>query len=191
MLRVASFPYSIPKKIQSLLLGLFISLIALDSVPNLFSLFTYPKKVLDPLFDVTGLWQSSWQLFAPDADKVNTRVTAVIAFSNGATAEWSSPDWTKLGSKERFLRFREGEFYDNIRMDENKGAWESFADHLTRMAADKYRTENPEQAAHPIRIALFRHWGVVPYPHEASWIPYGSFPPINGKYEFYKKNYPQ
>ena len=122
-------------RLQSALLALFIAVIALDACPAFFRTLDRAKSAIDPLVDVTGLWQGSWQLFAPDVDKVNSRVSAEILFSDGTTVRWNSPDWTKLAPLDRFMRFREAEFYDNIRRDSNSGAWPSFADYLARKRA--------------------------------------------------------
>ena len=68
-------------RLQSALLALFIAVIALDACPAFFRTLDRAKSAIDPLVDVTGLWQGSWQLFAPDVDKVNSRVSAEILFS--------------------------------------------------------------------------------------------------------------
>ena len=83
-------------RLQSALLALFIAVIALDACPAFFRTLDRAKSAIDPLVDVTGLWHGSWQLFAPDVDKVNSRVSAEILFSDGTTVRWNSPDWTKL-----------------------------------------------------------------------------------------------
>ena len=129
-------------RLQSALLALFIAVIALDACPAFFRTLDRAKSAIDPLVDVTGLWQGSWQLFAPDVDKVNSRVSAEILFSDGTTVRWNSPDWTKLAPLDRFMRFREAEFYDNIRRDSNSGAWPSFADYLARRAVPPGRYDS-------------------------------------------------
>ena len=97
--------------------------------------------------------------------------SAEILFSDGTTVRWNSPDWTKLAPLDRFMRFREAEFYDNIRRDSNSGAWPSFADYLARRAVPPGRYDS-----RPAHIALYRHWVVIPRPKADTLIPYGSFP---------------
>lgn len=171
-------------RLQSALLALFIAVIALDACPAFFRTLDRAKSAIDPLVDVTGLWQGSWQLFAPDVDKVNSRVSAEILFSDGTTVRWNSPDWTKLAPLDRFMRFREAEFYDNIRRDSNSGAWPSFADYLARRAVPPGRYDS-----RPAHVALYRHWVVIPRPKADTLIPYGTFPEFTAKYLFYQKSY--
>lgn len=170
-------------RFRSCLLAIFIAIITIDAAPPFSKSFGRVKDAIDPLVDVTGLWQGSWQLFAPDVDKVNSRVSAQILFSDGKTVVWKSPDWANMLPLQRFFRFREAEFYDNIRFDSNSGGWPSFAEYLARTAVPQRRNSTP------VRISLYRHWAVIPPPKPGRLIPYGTFPEITSKNMFYQMSY--
>ncbi|MGK0187931.1 MAG: hypothetical protein ACI9R3_003722 [Verrucomicrobiales bacterium] len=110
----------------------FLAAILIDGLPQAGQFHRKLKELIDPILDATGLWQESWRLFAPEVDKENVRLSAEILYEDGSISQWTSPDWTKMSAWEKFIRFRELEFYDSIRLDVNRGAWRSFADFLAR-----------------------------------------------------------
>src|SRR5262249_13013453 len=83
------------------------------------------KDWIDPLMDVSGLWQGDWELFAPDVIKRSARMSAEIRCTNGVTIVWQSPLLHTLPIAQRFLRFRDGEFFDTIRNDNQSGGWDA------------------------------------------------------------------
>jgi hypothetical protein len=87
---------------------------------------------VDPLLDFTGLWQGSWDLFAPEVDRQNHHIEVIALQSDGNRTVWRSPEWRNLSCFQTFVRIREVEFYDRIRHDWNSPAWPAFADYARR-----------------------------------------------------------
>ena len=137
-----------------------------DALPPLGAFHRRLKDWIDPLMDVTGLWQGDWELFAPDVIKRSARMSAEIRCTNDVTLVWQSPLLHTLPIAERFLRFRDGEFFDTIRNDDQAGAWGSLADYLTR--TEVARLAPGERA---VSIRLWRHWWDVPPPGAAVPLP--------------------
>lgn len=131
-------------------------LIVLDASPRV-GLLAELAAVIDPVMDITGLWQGPWNLFAPDVDKLNVRVSAQIVFASGQQTAWRSPDWERMSVGDRFLAFRHQEYVDNIRLDDNAGAWVPLADYLSR-------TVVPPKSGPVLRVTLTRHWAEIPPP---------------------------
>lgn len=132
----------------------FIALVLIDTLPG--KLFRHQplKKAVDPILDVSGLWQGEWNLFSPVVDSENHRLEVEFVFSDGSTHRWQSIDWSKASSLEKFRRVREVEFYDRVRNQSAKDAWSSFA---------QYALENyaPDSIASPlveIRLAVLSEW---------------------------------
>ncbi len=123
------------------------------------------KAALDPLLDVTGLWQESWRLFAPEPQKRNVRVSAQFYFADGSTLRWDSPHWAELNLFEKFFSVRRMKYYDLLTEDANRPAWRTFA--LYRLS------QLPDAARRRVtRVELWRHWSITPRPEE-SWTPVG------------------
>lgn len=139
----------------SVLLFLFVA----DAIPSYSAFQDRLKAWIDPALDVTGLWQGEWALFAPAVIKRNVRMSAEIGCSNGKILVWKSPALHKLSVPERFLAFREGEYFDSIRNDSEAGAWEGLADYLVRT---EIASQAPGERAGWVR--LLRHWRDVPPP---------------------------
>jgi hypothetical protein len=138
------------------------------------------RAAVDPILDVSGLWQEQWRLFAPEVDKVNTRVSAEVLFADGATASWRSPDWPSLGVWQRFTKFRQMEYFDSVRLDENRGAWPPLARYLAKTVP------HPNGATSPvIEVVLSRHWATIPAPGSGPPLPAGPYVIFNEAATFY------
>jgi hypothetical protein len=157
------------------------ALLVIDATPTTCALHESLKEGVDPLLDMTGLWQGSWQLFAPNVDKRNIRVEADVLFSDGTRTVWRSPDWPRLSGGQRFLLFRHQEYYDNIRLDRNKSAWATLAHHIARTVAPPaggYATV--------VRVALARTWSDIPAPGpDGALAPPGPYENFNEARVFY------
>jgi hypothetical protein len=164
-------------------LVLFLSAVVIDTVPPVSPLHQRLKDAIDPVLDATGLWQESWQLFAPQVDRINVMVSAKIRYDDGTSVTWRSPDWLKMSIWQRVIGFRDMELIDNIRLDKNRAAWASFADYLAGTVA---HPSNP--GAMPVEVKLVRHWAYVPRP-EAGIAPFGERLPYEGRYLFYTREY--
>ncbi|MCA9603849.1 MAG: hypothetical protein R3A78_04620 [Polyangiales bacterium] len=119
------------------------------------------REWIDPFVDGIGLWQGQWELFAPEPDKINVAVVAIVEFDDGYVTDWRSPDWRTLTEFERFRHFRTGEYTDGIRQNANRGAWPALADYARRTA---HHPTNPH--AEVVRVSLWRDFVVIPRPAE-------------------------
>ena len=135
------------------------ALILIEAMPTTCALHQSVKNGIDPLMDMTGLWQGSWQLFAPNVDKRNVRVEAEVLFSDGTRTLWRSPDWPRLSGWQRFVLFRHQEYYDNIRLDRSRAIWPTLARHLARTVPPGNGGD-----ATPVRVTLQSSWCDIPKP---------------------------
>lgn len=160
--------------------------LAIDAAPEVGDWHRGVKNNLDAFLDVTGLWQGGWTLFAPDPDKINVAVQADITFSDGRETTWRSPVWRSMSTWQRFLRFREAEFIDNVRRDGNSCVWPSFANYLGRNVS---HPDNPELK--PTKIVLTRDWFLIPPPNPDNIIQFPEVPKMNCSDIFFAKEFPQ
>lgn len=139
----------------------FLCVILIDGLPPVCEAHYRLKDAVDPMLDATGLWQQTWALFAPEPDFVNSRVSARIDFEDGTTEYWESPDWKNTSAAYRFVKFRQMEYFDRLRMDANSPAWEPFAKHLASTVPPP-----DESTAKVVLVRLRRHWVNIPPPEE-------------------------
>lgn len=147
---------------QMIRLAMFLSLVViltLDALPLLGGAHHKAQSALRPALDLSGLWQGSWNLFAPNADKVNTRIHASITFTSGELRMWHQPDWTTYSPWARFASFRHMEYFDSVRMDSNSAAWNG----LVRIIRDDLAREGDVREI--ASISFTRSWAEIPPPH--------------------------
>ncbi len=178
------FPGALKRRLISLFLGAWLLLLFVDALPRTSLFHQRLKNWVDPFLDVTGLWQGSWQLFAPEADKIDVRMTAEIRYADGSTRLWESPDWREMSGSQKFVRFRSMEYYDNVRRNENSAAWDSLADYLARTVP---AAGGP--SIKPTKVTLARRWSVVPPLEVGLHRPYRERRPFEGPYVVLEKNY--
>lgn len=157
-------------------------ILAASAVPTVHPSQDALREWLDPFVDTVGLWQGQWELFGPEADKINVAVAGVVDFADGARAEWRSPDWRTLSVLEKFRFFRFAEFADGIRRNANGGAWPAFADFVVRTTP--HPTDPSVQATH---VALWRHFVIIPEP-QTPLRPLANPFPLDRKYRFYSRD---
>jgi hypothetical protein len=104
----------------------------LDSVPQYTLLHGQLRQGVDPLLDVTGLWQGGWELFAPSPDHVNVKVGAIVRWQGEPDTLWEQPSWHDMSPWERIRHFRQMSYYDNLVHSSNAAAWPPFCEHLQR-----------------------------------------------------------
>lgn len=168
----------------NLLLGAWLLLVLVDALPRTSLLHQRLKNRVDPFLDVTGLWQGTWQLFAPGPDKIDVRVTAEISYADGRTRSWQSPDWRDMSGWQKFVNFRAMEYYDTVRRNENSAAWESLADYLVQTVPA------PDGSSiKPTKVTLARRWSLVPPVKEGLHRPYRERRAFQGPYVLLEKNY--
>lgn len=160
--------------------GAVVLLVLIDAMPQVGRIHRRLKRETDLVLDMTGLWQGSWTLYCPDPDRINTRLTAEILYSDGSRAHWQSLDWTRLSCWERLRTFRRQEYYDNIRFTSNRGAWESLARYLARTVPAP-----GDGGARPVEVKLSVRWAEIPPPDPAQWVPVGPYTEFNQGNEFY------
>lgn len=116
----------------NLFLVVFLSLVAIDATPS----WTMPQRVAkvlaEPILHKAGLWQGTWQLFAPTPDKINTVLSARIWLPDGTMHAFEQPDWSRMSAFERWRYFRHMEYWDSVRLDDNRSAWHDLARYLAR-----------------------------------------------------------
>lgn len=147
-----------PGRVASIFVVLWFATVFFDAFPFL----STPRRIIDPVLDKTGLWQGPWNLFAPEPDKINVRVGATIQYADGQVAEWRSPEWQTMGPVRRFMDFREMEWVDGIRLDDNRGAWDAYAQYLARTVVHPTGSRSPA-----VGVRLTRYWATIPPPSTA------------------------
>lgn len=154
----------------------FIFVLVVDALPVLAPAHRALKLQLDPLLDGTGLWQEEWNLFAPNPSKRNAWMSARIECADGTSITWESLRPVELSPVQKFLLFRETQYFERIRNNANSGAWPSLADFIAR-------TETAGGSA-ARSIYLFRHWWDVPPLGETAR-------PAAQSFEIYRKDFPR
>jgi hypothetical protein len=155
----------------------FLALALIDGLPATGTYHQRAKDAVDPLLDAAGLWQN-WQLFAPDVDKINVRVSAELLLDDGSTLRFRSPDWHLMPAWRRFLEFRHMEYFDNIRLDVNSGGWDGLASFLART------TPVPPGRSVDV-VTLTREWAEVPPPQPATFVPAVPYVNFHGRFLFH------
>ncbi|MDC3256033.1 hypothetical protein OAU93_01390 [bacterium] len=156
--------------------------LAIDSAPITGQWHQQLKDQLDPYLDVTGLWIGGWQLFAPEPDKVNSYISAEVRFADKKSAFIRSPQWRLMSASERFMSFREAEYFDKIRLDNNAVAWPALCDFWGNTA------EHPDGLDIPAKeIIVKRHWVVIPKPNQENLLQFPAPPKCNRDYIIYAK----
>jgi hypothetical protein len=151
-------------------------LLLVDALPSLAPWHRRLKAGIDPLLDATGLWQQEWDLFAPTPTSRNAWMSARIECVDGTTITWESVRPGELSVLQKFLLFRETQYFEHIRSNSHSGAWESLADYLGRTeTAGGGRAKS---------IYLSRHWWDVPPLGETTR-------PVPQSFEIYRKDFPK
>lgn len=161
-----------------------IILFTIDGMPGLLRSHALLQEKIDPVLKVTGLWQGPWNLFAPEPDKENIRVSAEVLYPDGSVFRWRSPDWKDQSRWHRFRNFRKQEYYDNARRDVNQSAWPALARHVLQLANQQHGSEFP-----PAQISLTRHWWTIPDPKE-KFVRIARINEPMESYQFYHQAFP-
>lgn len=158
----------------------------------LFALDTMPctpqpvRQLIQPLLNLTGLWQGQWTLFAPVPDARNHRLRAEIKFVDGTQRIWQSPAWRTLSPWQRFIGHRESEFLEKIWEDDNSRAWPAFAQDLVRR--EQSLMDSPPE---PERVVLSVLWNEIPPPAGERWSTGGADAVPDQERVFFTLIYPQ
>lgn len=142
----------------NLLLVVWLGCLAIDQMPSTCYFHSQLKPRLSLMLNVLGLNQGTWQLFCPNVRKFNYQLSAEIEWEDGTLQYWASPDYALMPPREKFLKFREMAYFENVHLDFNEAAWPALADYLKRTLAFSGVSAR--------RIVLFRHWSKVALPFE-------------------------
>lgn len=137
------------------------SLMLLDAIPEYTLLHRKLREGTDPVLDVTGLWQGSWELFAPTPDQVNVRIGAAVTWRDTEYTLWMQPDWHGMTPLGRVRHFRQMSYYDSLARSASDKAYAAFCQHL----ADEL-TANTDRTL--TSITLYEQRDVIP-PSNQSW----------------------
>jgi len=143
------------------------SLMLIEALPQYTQLHGNLKKTIDPVLDA-GLWQGSWDLFAPTPDHVNIRIGAHFNWIDGSQTTWLQPNWHEMSAWEKMRNFRVMAHYDGIWLLYNRLARGPFCDHLASEV-------DPEKRPDLEYITLFYDEDEIPPPSE-EWRPAYSAP---------------
>jgi len=159
-----------------------IALFSIEGLPDLGPVHVRLRAAIRPLLYRTCTWTGSWGLYAPDVDKTNTRVSAEIFFDDGTSLVWQQPDWPSLTGWQRFVRFKQAEYFDNVRLDASREAWPG----LSRALAAEAETRSGASSggARVVRVVLTRAWADIP-PPGPSGAPPGAYENFANRYAFF------
>ena len=110
----------------------FLAVLAIDAFHAVGGVHEALKDAVDEPLDVTGLWQGPWRLYGPDVDKDNLRVRAEVKFADGATASWTSPDWSRVSALRKFALARHMNYFANVLHAGKEPAWDGLCAYLAR-----------------------------------------------------------
>ena len=147
------------------------SLMLLDAIPQYTLMHGKLRDVTDPILDVTGLWQGSWELFAPSPDQLNKRIGATLTWQDAEDTLWLQPDWQSMTPLGRSRYFRQMSYYDNLGNSSHQAAWRAMCEHLAK--------EQTADSSHTLTsITLFEERDVIA-PPDKSWRPAYAAPQFN------------
>lgn len=149
------------RRVTNLFLVALLGLLLLDGLPSYSKWQDRGKEFIDPLLDVTGLWQGTWDLFAPEIDRQNNGIEVRVTVRDSNPVTWRSPEWSEIPWGHRAWKIRRMEFFDRIRSDRNRSAWESFARYSQDRLIRDGDLSSPDQIE---TLELRRHWQPVPLP---------------------------
>jgi hypothetical protein len=152
-----------------------LSIVVIDTFPQS---PTGLRLAMTPLIVRLGLNQGEWNLFAPDPDRVNTRLLVEITYRDGERRTWHEPAWPRMSPWDKWLKHRHMEWSESIASQAGAPAWEPWCRHLAR--SERPQWDNADQAAEvraiyheaPIPSAENRPWPSIrdPAPFDDGWI---------------------
>lgn len=168
--------------LADVLIVIVVVVFALDMMPCTPAVI---RRGLSPLLNVTGLWQGTWNLFAPVPDFRNHRIRADFYFADGSHRVWTSPDPRSQSAWKRFVGHRESEFLEKVWEDDNSAARPGFAQLLVKEQRRLHPDDGPLS-----RVELSVIWGDIPPPSEA-WQPVEKAISLDQERVFFTLIYPE
>ena len=117
------------------------------------------KDKVNTLLVWTGLWQGPWRLYTP-ADRVNLRFKAEVVFADQTIATWTSPDWSQVPARRKFVLARHMNYFSYVlRADEP--AFDALCAYLARTVP------HPQGKGVPVEgVQLSLRGALIPPPDE-------------------------
>lgn len=136
------------------------------------------QLAIRPLLTRLGIHQGYWTLFAPDPDRMNTRLRAEITYRDGERATWVMPDWRKVSAWEMFVTHRRRAWWSHIVSQDGGPTWEPSCRYLARQQrpdladADRGADVRLIYQEAPIPPAEQKPWPSIreATPFDAGWI---------------------
>ena len=111
------------------------------------------KAAIKPYMLWSGLFQT-WQMFAPDPERVNSFVHAEITMRDGSTRLWSLGRMNEIGYVDRYFKERYRKFStEYLRIDEYSALWPDAARYIARA--------NRSPSNPPVAVRLVRSWSEI------------------------------
>ncbi len=145
------------------LIGLVLALMLLQGLPLNMQAATNSARYLG---DWLGIGHETWNMYAPDPDRQNHRLTAEIMSSDEhVIASWSTPKWPMLSAAERFRLHRWSEYYDHVWMNNNADCWPALARHVVNTTP---RQSSPDVEP-PRQVRLIAETKLLKAPEGNTW----------------------
>lgn len=157
------------------------------------------REIVNPFSKSLGIYQWEWNMFAPEPDVVNTRLSAEIEYYDGTVVNWSTPEWRKLSYFQRFMQFRDHEYLEKMGDLTFSKHWPRFADYLVREHGD------PQAQSEVKVVRIFTQMAEIPEPFPppeteeeammgawatAKWQTWKEPPPFGERSPLYERKYP-
>lgn len=116
--------------------------------------------------DWLGIGHETWNMYAPEPDRQNHRLTAeIMSDDSHVLATWSTPRWTDLSPVERFRQHRWTEYFDHVWMNDHNACWRVLAQHIYRTTKVPYEGEGNQ----PRQVRLIRESHLLAEPTGNRW----------------------
>jgi hypothetical protein len=136
-------------------------LVAIDTFPQS---PTALRLAIAPMMVRLGINQGEWNLFAPDPDRVNTRLKAEITYRDGEHRTWLEPDWPRVSPWGKWLGHRHMEWCESIASQGGAPAWEPWCRHLARSQRPDW-----EDADRGAQVRVIYHEALIPTAENRPW----------------------
>jgi hypothetical protein len=145
------------------MIALLLVLMVLQGMPlNMNAVVVKARYVADWL----GIGHGGWNMFAPEPDRQNHRLTAeVMADDSYVLVTWSSPYWPELSPLTRFRMHRWSEYFDHVWMNDNSACWPVLARYVANTAKIPYEGDDNR----PRQVRLIRESHILPEPTGSRW----------------------
>jgi hypothetical protein len=136
------------------LIAVILLIVVIDMLPQSPSAV---RLAMMPISTRLGINQGQWTLFAPEPDRVNTRLKAEITYRDDERRQWIGPDWRAVSAWEKWTGHRRREWFDHIALQTGAPAWEPWCRYLAR-------TQRPdlEYADHGAEVRVIYREASIP-----------------------------